>query len=291
MPRTAAGLRTDPTTRLAELQRRHPEWQGWLQLVGEAERAVGDTAWSRPPDISHSNTSSGTPLLHGAMLRIDAVPTQELLQRLAQIASDFEGAASLRRYRPKAEDAVRLLAAAVMQDGDEVAQVARAGELDVGALTSVAHLAALPLLRSAGQSLQDRIPEHWPHGYCPVCAAWPILAERRGLDRSRRLRCGRCAAQWEVQWLYCIYCDERNHEQLASLEPEEQGETLRVETCASCNGYLKSIATLQGFPDFELLLQDLETVELDLVALERGYQRPLESGFALDVEVDSDASR
>ena len=291
MPRTATGLRADPATRLAELQRRHPEWQAWLQLVGEAERAVGDAAWSRPPDSSHSDASPGTPLLHGAMLRIDAVTAQELLQRLTLIASDFEGAASLRRYRPKAEDAVRLLSAAVRQDADKIAGVARVGELDIGALTSVAHLATLPLLRSAGQSLQDRIPEHWPHGYCPVCAAWPIFAERRGLDRSRRLRCGRCAAQWEVQWLYCIYCDERNHEQLATLEPEKQAETLKVETCASCNGYLKSIATLQGFPEFELLLQDLETVELDLVALERGYHRPLQSGFRLDIDIIDRASR
>ena len=291
MPRTAAGLRTDPTTRLAELQRRHPEWHAWLQLVGEAERTVSDAAWSTPAGMSHFEASPGTPLLHGAILRIDAVTVQELLRRLALIASDFEGAASLRRYLPSAEDAARLLAAAVRQDADEIEQVARARELDVGALTSVAHLATLPWLRSAGQLLQDRIPEHWPHGYCPVCAAWPIFAERRGLDRSRRLRCGRCAAQWEVQWLYCIYCNERNHEQLATLEPEDQAETLKVETCASCNGYLKSIATLQGFPDFELLLQDLETVELDLVAMERSYHRPPGGGFTLDIDIASDASR
>jgi hypothetical protein len=34
-----------------------------------------------------------------------------------------------------------------------------------------------------------------------------------------------------------------------------------------------------------LLLQDLETVELDLVALDRGYGRPEESGFSLDVGI------
>jgi len=45
---------------------------------------------------------------------------------------------------------------------------------------------------------------------------------------------------------------------------------LKVETCASCRGYLKSVATLQQIPPFALLLQDLETVELDLVALDRG---------------------
>jgi FdhE protein len=58
-----------------------------------------------------------------------------------------------------------------------------------------------------------------------------------------------------------------------------------VETCASCRGYLKSIATLQGIPPFELLLRDLETVEFDLVAVERGYGRPEESGFMLEVSL------
>jgi FdhE protein len=135
------------------------------------------------------------------------------------------------------------------------------------------------------------VPPHWHHGYCPVCAAWPILAERRGLDRSRRLRCGRCGAEWKVQWLYCVYCGEREHERLGSLESDDRGEMLKVETCATCRGYLKSIASLQGFPAFELLLQDLETVEFDLVALDRGYCRPLRSGFALDIQIVDHASR
>jgi FdhE protein len=67
--------------------------------------------------------------------------------------------------------------------------------------------------------------------------------------------------------------------------PEEQGERLNVETCASCRGYLKSVATLQAIPPFDLLLQDLETVELDLIALERGFGRPEECGFQLEVQV------
>jgi FdhE protein len=85
--------------------------------------------------------------------------------------------------------------------------------------------------------------------------------------------------------LCCIYCSEREHERLGSLVLEDEGERLKVETCASCRGYLKSVATLQGIPAFELLLQDLETVELDLVALDRGYQRPQEIGFQLDARV------
>jgi FdhE protein len=63
----------------------------------------------------------------------------------------------------------------------------------------------------------------------------------------------------------------------------EDGDSLQVETCASCQGYLKSIASLQAIPPIELLLRDLETVEFDLVALERGYRRPEQSGFSLEV--------
>jgi FdhE protein len=77
-----------------------------------------------------------------------------------------------------------------------------------------------------------------------------------------------------VQPLWCTYCGERDHRKLGSLVPEGEGDMLKVETCESCRGYLKSLATLQAMPPFELLLRDLETVELDLVAVERGYGRP-----------------
>ena len=171
------------------------------------------------------------------------------------------------------------------QDSWELAAAADRAGVEQGSLTSVAHLAALPLLQSCGRLLADQVPRHWPHGYCPICASWPILAERRGLDRSRRLRCGRCGVEWEVEWLFCVYCSEREHEQLGSLVPDDTGETLKVETCASCRGYLKSIATLQAIPPFELFLRDLETVELDLIALERGYGRPGESPSRLKVRL------
>ncbi len=66
---------------------------------------------------------------------------------------------------------------------------------------------------------------------------------------------------------------------------EGRGDRLHVATCSTCRGYVKSFATLQPIPPFELLLQDLETVELDLVALDRGYARPEEPGFNLDVQL------
>ncbi|HEV8455657.1 MAG TPA: formate dehydrogenase accessory protein FdhE [Gemmatimonadales bacterium] len=289
MQRTTPGLRTDTAARLAELERQRPEWHAWFRLLSETERALDDRGWCTPLDEAELGDglagSDDAPLLNGRTLKVDPGAAQRLVRRLASTAAvgHLTDAASLRGYRPSVADAVALIVAAVRQDLTELAALADAADVERGPLTSVAHLAALPLLQSCGRLLADRVPPSWHHGYCPICAAWPILAERRGLDRSRQLRCGRCAAAWEVQWLYCVYCGEREHERLGSLVPEDGGEILKVETCASCRGYLKSIATLQGAQPFELLLRDLETVELDLVAVERGYGRPEESGFKLKV--------
>lgn len=284
MPRTAPGLRIDSATRLAELERQRPEWQTWLTLLGETERALRDPGWHAPLNDREFEgvlavTSDRAPLLHGMTLAIDADRVEALVRRLASKASPGES------YRPSSVDATRLVVAALRQDLEAIGALASAAGIDRGVLTSIAHLAAFPLLQSCGRELENRIPRSWKHGYCPICAAWPILAERRGLDRTRRLRCGRCGGEWQVQWLCCIYCGEREHEHLASLVPDEQGERLNVETCSSCRGYLKSVATLQRIPPFELLLQDLETVELDLVALDRGYGRPEESGFPLEIRL------
>jgi FdhE protein len=288
MQRTTPGLRSQPAARLADLERQRPEWHTWLTLLGEVEHAVVDSRDS--PVVSGDwqvANSSDAPLLHGGILKVDGRQVHGLLLRLISIAAsgDLSGGATLGRYRPGKADAVALLTAAVRQQLAELGTMADTAGVDRGALTSIAHLVAFPLLQACGRMLEDQVPQFWSHGYCPICAAWPILAERRGLDRTRRMRCGRCGGEWELQWLSCVYCGEREHERLGSLVPEGSGETLKVETCASCKGYLKSVATLQGIAPFELLLQDLETVELDLIALEWGFGRPEESRFQLEVSV------
>ena len=291
MSRTAAGLRTDAATRIATLRQQRPEWGVWLALLAEVEeRASGQSpvASRQPTGVRRGSRESGVtsaPLLQRTALRLDGAEARDLIARLAEQASALENGRSLSGYRPSSEESVELIGAAVRQDRNAIGALAMVSGIDSGALGSVAHLAALPLLRVYGRELQDEIPQHWPHGYCPICAAWPVLAERRGLDRSRRLRCGRCASQWEIEWLTCVYCGERDHQRLGSLVSEDGDETLKVETCASCMGYLKSMASLQAIPDFELLLRDLETVELDLIALERGYRRPEESGFDMELEI------
>lgn len=282
MHRTAGRVRSAATDRLAELERQKPEWRTWLRLLSEVERAAQDPRWQTPlSDDLAASAGSDAPLLHGRTLTIDGDRTRRLVCRLASVAGG-----SLREYRPSAETAVELVAASVRQDSARLGAMAAEAGVDDAALGSIAHLATVPLMHFCGRVLESRLPPYRPDGYCPVCGAWPILAESRGLDRTRQLRCGRCAVGWRVQWLCCVYCGERDHRRLGSLVPERGGEVLKVEVCHACGGYLKSVATLQRIPAIELLLRDLDTVELDLVAMDRGYGRPEGAGFPLEIRLN-----
>jgi FdhE protein len=128
-------------------------------------------------------------------------------------------------------------------------------------------------------------------GYCPVCGAWPALAEVRGIERSRYLRCGRCGGQWQAHLLFCPYCGTTDHREQISLVPENSSKSA-IDACKRCLGYVKTFTTLQGSPPAKVILDDLASVELDVAAAAQGYKRPEGAGYSLNVTVtESGASR
>jgi FdhE protein len=111
----------------------------------------------------------------------------------------------------------------------------------------------------------------WNHGYCPACGSWPALAECA--DSHRVLRCSFCAAGWELNTYCCIYCGESG-EPFVTAAPDEERKDRRVEICSACQGYLKTI-DVPGLSPFPLVaVVDMETMDLDLAAMEHGFGRP-----------------
>ena len=290
--------------RLAEARQRSPESAAWLGLVEAALReSAHGKAWTAPRPAA--DRPARAPLLHRSQISIDDRAVRRWVRRVVQLAATLangggEGgeAAALRRVNVQRLDALLLLEAAVSQDDarvDAIAAAAGAGAEEGGAvphaLRVVAQMAALPLLQACGRALAGEVQPTWWEGYCPVCGAWPTLAEFRGLERKRSLRCGRCGTGWEVPWLRCPYCDETNHEQLGYLAPAEGGDTLKVEVCDTCKGYLKAQSTVRALEPWAVLLEDLKTLPLDVAAVERGYQRPGRPGYALEARLSAQRRR
>jgi FdhE protein len=119
--------------------------------------------------------------------------------------------------------------------------------------------------------------DNWNHGYCPACGSWPAMAEV--VDGHRVLRCSFCAAAWELTTYACVYCGEEG-ESFVTAAPDEERKDRRVEVCSGCSGYLKTVDSF-ALSQFPLLsIGDLETMDLDMAAMEHGYQRPPLKGFA-----------
>jgi FdhE protein len=185
-------------------------------------------------------------------------------------------------------DVGALFRASLQQDRDYINRIAAAHGADPEALQAVAAIAPLPFLHACNRRWAGRlIAIGWTEGYCPVCGAWPAFAEVRGIERSRHFRCGRCGGEWQAQCLICPFCGMTDHNELVSLVPENSGSNGVIDACKRCLGYVKTFTTLQGSPPVKVLLDDLESVELDVAAVEQGYKRPEGNGYSLNVTIAS----
>ncbi len=105
----------------------------------------------------------------------------------------------------------------------------------------------------------------WPHGDCPVCGAAPALAESRGLEQRRFLRCDRCGAGWPSSRIRCPFCGENNHHALRTLFAEADQARCRLVLCDGCGGRLKVITCLAPLSRPGLILAQFTMLYLDFV--------------------------
>ena len=111
----------------------------------------------------------------------------------------------------------------------------------------------------------------WHRGYCPACGSWPAVGEVAGGHRT--LRCSFCSCAWELATYACIYCGESG-ESFVTAAPDEERKDRRIELCAGCGGYLKTIDVPELSPFPLVSISDIETTDLDVAAMEHRYARP-----------------
>ena len=118
-------------------------------------------------------------------------------------------------------------------------------------------------------------------GACAFCGGLPWIAARVSSGSSegaqRLLGCGLCGKEWSAGRLRCPSCDEERPDKLALFQSDRHP-TVRLETCASCRAYVKSIdltVDARAIPEVD----DLLSLSMDLWAAEEGYAR-IEPGLA-----------
>jgi FdhE protein len=261
---------------VTELRAHHPEWAAYLALLGLALEEARAPVWQEavPP---LDGVMSGQCLLAGTTVRIPERALTRWVRAIVDRAAEESAA-----VRPLAEalhagrlDGVTVFEAALAGGPERLGGLGRDVRVEANAFQSLAPLIGMPLWQACGRAWANRIPLAWDAGYCPICGAWPDLAEIRGLENCRRLRCGQCGADWPGQWLRCHFCGGDDYRQLGALVLPDPCDSRRVDVCQACGGYIKTMTTLSPMPPGEVMLHDLATVTLDVTALEHGYRRPL----------------
>ncbi|MGH2499837.1 MAG: formate dehydrogenase accessory protein FdhE, partial [Candidatus Limnocylindria bacterium] len=226
----------------------------------------------------------GTPLLGAGGLSVD---TGEVLEELHRLAANLAETAEL---DTPAQRTARSLARAPLELGP-LLQPLLSGDVrsleheairlqaDPAAFTELCALAIQPALWEAAARLATLADvDRWERGYCPICGAWPVLAELVGSERRRVLRCVRCGVAWSWLVLLCPYCGNDDHRTLGTLASaggsaaEAGGE--RVDVCERCHGYVKAVSTFASHAAPRLIAEDVATLHLDVAARDAGYRRP-----------------
>jgi FdhE protein len=278
-------LPPDVEEALAELARLSDQRPNLAELALQLNACLR-VAYATPIDVEHppipfdsarARLSAGTPLLRDETLNLD----RELETRWQRIV------AAMKPYRPDASSALVAATAArklhvsewaslvLARNVHEVHQRAETLGLDVPLTASLLWLTLFPVLVAMRANLESVLAAApWEQGYCPVCGSFPRLGEFRGLEQIRWLRCGLCAAQWELSRLLCPYCGNRDHRQLGYLHVEGEEGKFRAATCDACGCYTKLVSTLTRLRPLQLLIMDLATMHLDLLAADRGFRPP-----------------
>jgi FdhE protein len=263
-----------------ELQRR------LLTLVLELDEAIAAGRLPRlslPPKYIAAKLARGVPAFAGEPIPLPvAAMAPMLLQLCDALAAGGAGdaAAHIRDALASGQmDAGSLVAASLARNQNAVRAGAAHRGLAPDLVWLVGELAVGPFVRRLAEMLLDaatdstlrRALEAWDRGYCPACGSWPALAEVVGGHRT--LRCSFCSGGWEQTEYACIYCRETGAK-FVTAAPNEERKDRRVEVCSSCGGYLKTVDLPELSPFPLLSISDIETTDLDIAAMEHGYQRP-----------------
>lgn len=231
------------------------------------------------PDRAAARLQAGQPLLWGESLADLALASSELFLGLCRVAAahgQADGETLARTLIERRLDLPDLLESALTCEHTALARVATSLGVDEALLGTLARLTLEPILSTYARALETAVEwESWKRSDCPVCGGAPLLAELRGKERVRYLRCGRCGAGWPYQRLACAFCGTTDYRALSFLYLEEDLQR-RVDVCSACRSYLKTLSTFEATPPELLLVEELRTLPLDLMAEERGYHRGTE---------------
>lgn len=244
---------------------------------------------SLPPRYLAAKLSRGVPALAGEPIPLPVAALAPAFMRICgELASGGAGDAAQAIAGAVASGAIdpgAVLATSIAREQQGVRAIAAHAGVTADLLWLAAELTSSPFAHALQESLFARPASEqavadalgaWSRGYCPACGSWPVAAEVA--NGHRVLRCAFCSAGWEMDSYECVYCGEQGGA-FVTAAPDLERKDRRVEACRTCAGYLKTIDVEELSPFPLVAITDLETMDLDIAAMQHHYARPAIKSF------------
>ncbi|EPR37322.1 formate dehydrogenase accessory protein [Desulfovibrio sp. X2] len=255
-----------------------------LQLEARAEMAVPVVAQLSVEDKARH--LQGAPLLPRERFVVDTARTAALYDGLAALLEERGGALAEGVARLRAAEAAGTYdrsEAFARYVADDQGHFAGLAGLTPGAPRLAAFLVQASLdpaieLQAEAAARDNDLDATWAHGHCPVCGSLPLIARLREKEGLRYLTCSFCHTEYRVRRLQCPFCQEERAEKLEYFDADDEP-GFHVNVCRSCNNYIKTVDFRKMDRVSLPLLDDLESLPLDLLAARQGLTRPTLSAW------------
>ena len=237
------------------------------------------------PDTVAERRQNGTPLVEVSALAFDPASAERLIEQLGGLAAthptEMKAAAmALSRAVDGGDLDPQELFLSLLRGDDAFFQdtAARIGS-EPRTMAFLAYNSMQPSIEMRATQLAAYLdPEAvWRKGHCPICGSAPGLAVL--VEEGRRvLCCSFCRHQWQAPRIFCVFCGNTKTDELTYFFAEEEKD-LRVDVCEHCRNYLKTVDRRNiGRPLFPPLEQ-VASLHLDMIAVEKGYRRSTGAGI------------
>ncbi|MET0257514.1 MAG: formate dehydrogenase accessory protein FdhE [Methylobacterium sp.] len=271
-----ATLFADRAKRLKAIAPGHP-LEGYLDLLARIATAQAEvvaqraSAGERPLDPSMDDialrTDNGMPPLSRKLVSDDpAFPT--CLDRLLAVV-DLTG------LTEAAQRARTALQAATSEERLDLALQIFDGAFLVERMAECVFVAAAlqVFLAEQAAALDDKILKPVADGVCPCCGGAPtasLIVAWTPADKARYLSCSVCNTLWNHVRIRCTACG--SGEGISYYGLDEISKDTKVETCTSCNSYLKHLHQDRD-PALDPIADDVASYGLDLKIAEEGFRK------------------
>ena len=226
--------------------------------------------WKDPP------SEKGVPLVQKEDFPVEPEAAISLFQTLCRIGKTANPhlAGQVEKIEKALRDNQMDLKELLAGGGKEetVEQVAVDRGLDKQVLSFLTQNSIRPSIEAGREQLRGELdPETWRKSHCPVCGSLPSLNLLLGEGGKRYSLCSYCGYQWRIDRLFCAVCGNKEQGALKYFYGEGE-EACRIDLCDKCHHYIKTI-DYRNLEASDPSLEDLATLHLDVLAVQKGYKR------------------